>query len=174
VTQPDTAGQGGRILGRLVQDLIAQERASKASVEARAIGTITAAGSLVTILFALAALESSRAAYVLPAAARWLLLGALACLLVTSIAAIIVNIPTGQREIKAADLLARISDDDSWNSPADDVERALAKAQAGQLIRARHVNRGKARLLAYAILSEVLGVAFIGAAVSVILATPGQ
>ncbi|HSV65020.1 MAG TPA: hypothetical protein VLJ59_03805 [Mycobacteriales bacterium] len=163
---------GGQVLGRLVQDLVADERASKASVESRAAGLITAAGSLVTVLFAIAAFVTSRVGYVLPVPARWLLVGALTSLLAASVAAIVVNLPAGQHEIRADDLLGRIHRDEDWNAREDDVELALAKALAGQLVRARQVNRAKARLLAYAIFGEVSGIAFIGAAVSVILATP--
>lgn len=170
MAEPDASPtRGGQLLGRLAHDLLAEERTNKASLEARAIGVIATVGSLVTVLFALAALVTGRPGFVLPAAARCLLAGALAGLLTASVTAIFVNLPYGHLELKADDLLRRINSDDDWNAPAEEVEHAMARVLAVQLVSARHVSRLKARLLAYAVLAEVIGVTFIAAAISVIL-----
>jgi len=174
VVEAPGRSRGESVLAILVRDLVREERTGEASLEARAVGVITTAGTLVTVLFGLALLVTGRAGFVLPVGARGLLAGALASLVAASVAAIFVNLPTGHREINARDLLNRISSDDDWNAQRDDVERAVAKVLAVQLVAGREVNRRKARLLARAIFAEVAGVAFIGASVAVILATSAQ
>jgi uncharacterized integral membrane protein len=157
------------MLAVLVRDLVAEERTNRVSLESRAGSVITTAGALTTILFGLAALITDEAGVKLPTLSRWFLGASLVLLLAASVGAIFVSLPSGQREIKAEDLLQRIRSEDDWSASDDVVGRAIAKGFAVQLVSAREINRTKARLLISAIAAEVGGVAFIGAAVALIL-----
>ena len=82
-----------------VQDQLTEERGTKSALEARAIGVITSAGALVTLLFALAALVTKPQAYELPGAARLVLGITLIAFIASAVLAIIAARPETYQEV---------------------------------------------------------------------------
>lgn len=163
----------GVAYAELIGEQLEQERARKASIEARALSVITTSGGLVTLLFALGGLISGVEGYTLPELGRWLLLASLAAFVLAAIAAIVANFPLRYREVSIGGL-RRLTGAEWWTKPIAPGSRRAAEARVTLLGRARTTNAFKVRTLIAAMAIEVVAVVLIAAAVAVILwpATP--
>lgn len=158
----------GVAYAELIGEQLDQERARKASIEARGLSVITTSGALVTLLFALGSLISGVEGYKLPETGRWLLLGALAGFLLAAIAAIVANFPLRYREVSVPGL-RRLTQPEWWTKPVAPASRRAAEARLNVLQRARATNAFKVKALVLAMIIEVLAVVLVAAAVAVML-----
>lgn len=166
---PENAGQPGfDAYGAFINDELEIQDKRKASFEQRGLAVITTSGTLVTLLFALAALSTKQQqTFVLPEAAREWLLFALACFLLAAVAAVITNAPLKYEAVVAADIRARLKE--SPMRSADEAAKDIALTRLKALTDAKRKNGYKGWALVAAIGFEMLAVFFLAGAVSIIL-----
>ena len=153
---------------KVISDQLEEERATKTSLESRATSVITTSGTLTTLLFALAAVVTQKDSFDLPTPAKVLLVAATACFMGAVILALLVARPTNYKEMDEASLRA-IASAEALAASAVEAEPVIATAQVEIILGARSKNGGKANLLGYAVLVEVLATVLVGAAVVAIL-----
>lgn len=144
---------------KLIEKMLDDERASKASAQARGIAVITTSGTLVTLLLAFGALATRKSAtFTLPSTLKLPLTLASLLLVLAACVGLTINAPdTKATQLDLPNLheaLARL-----WNSPPEDVTCGIAMDQLDVLIDARRLNARRAWLLAIAIAIEILGIA---------------
>lgn len=150
----------GTSYGQLIADQLAQERARKASVEARGITVITTSSTLATLLFALTAGLTSAATFRLPGPARLPLVLALCAFGGAALLGLVTNVPLRYQEPTPRGL-AKLLAPNFWAAPPHIGQRRVAEAQVKTLTAARVANRLKVRLLLGAISCELLGTIFL-------------
>ena len=166
--EPPPLTGAGTAYGLLIADQLTEERDRKASLEARGITTVTAAGTLVTFLFALTAGLTAAPGFKLPAGADMPLLLALIAFVVTALFGLTTNMPLRYREPTARGL-AKLVDARFWVAPAEVGELRVAGAQVALIAAMRSANNLKVRLLILAIAAELLAIIFLFWAIAVIL-----
>jgi uncharacterized integral membrane protein len=149
-----------------LKEEIAAQAARKASFEAKGIAVITTSGTLVTLLFALAALSTKRAqTFELPKGARdWLFL-ALILFFAAAVAALVTNAPMWYQSANTNEVKPLIE-------TADTEEEALANVglvRVAVVDSAEKWNNIKGYVLLGAMVLEVLAVGCVALAVNVIL-----
>jgi len=151
-----------------VKDELAAEDARKSSFEQRGQVVITTAGTLVTLLLAVAALSTKQAAtFTLPDAARtWLLVG-LGFFFASAVAALFINFPRVYQVVPVEKIKERLN----RASPptADRAAKAIALTRLDAVESAKTQNTIKGRALAAALALEALAVGCLAVAVSMIL-----
>jgi hypothetical protein len=170
MTQPEQASvtDAGTAYGQLIADQLSEERNRKASLEARGVTTVTAAGTLVTLLFALTAGVTAAPGFKLPAGADVPLLLALIAFVIAAIFGLTTNLPLRYREPTARGL-AKLVDARFWAAPARIGELRVAELQVALIAAMRSANNLKVRLLIFAIAAELIAIIFLFWAVAVIL-----
>lgn len=162
---------GGEVYASFVERELEDQRASKASIEQRGIAVVTTSGILVTLLFGLAALVTESENFVVPEKSRpWLYL-ALLGFVVAAGAALITNLPRNLESArtygpKSLDRLIRLRWDDSPRA----AKRRIALTRLGLLHSYKKVNNFKGRVLIAAVIAEVVAVAAVAVAVTIVLA----
>jgi hypothetical protein len=169
-TRPEQASpaDAGTAYGAFIADQLTEERSRKASLEARGVTTVTAAGTLVTVLFALTAGLTAAPHFTLPAGARVPLLIALIAFVIAAVFGLTTNLPLRYREPTARGL-ARLIDARFWAAPAQIGERRVAEAQVALTAAMRSANNLKVRLLILAIAAELIAVICLSCAVAIIV-----
>jgi ABC-type long-subunit fatty acid transport system fused permease/ATPase subunit len=140
----------------LLTDQLADERARKASIEARGMAVITTAGTLVTITLGFVALAARDAKTVLAQAVVILLVASLVGLVAAAVMGLLVNLPARVPQVDAAYLLAGEDDQD-------------VAIRVELLTGLRALNRVRARLLFAALSVEVVALVVMAVAVTVAL-----
>jgi hypothetical protein len=176
-TGPDEPGESqdlpersaGGPLGDLVSDQLLEDREQRRYLEQKGTAVITTSGTLVTLLFGLAAIVTSSGSFVLTSLERNLLIASLSAFVIAAGGGIAVKWPRRYGEANAETLQTLTADLSIWSMPAYQGERATAAIRAQILARARWVNRRKAYLLVGALASEVVGVASAAVTVGLIL-----
>jgi hypothetical protein len=153
---------------KLVEDQLAEERSTKSSLEARAIGVITSAGALATLLFALAALVTQPLTYELPDAARVVLVATLAAFIAAAVLAILAARPGTYQEVTVESLRAAAAPG-AMAAPAEQGEAAIAAVLVDIIATARTKNARKATLLRRAVTVEAVAAVLLAVAVAIVL-----
>jgi hypothetical protein len=169
------AAAGNTVFADLLKEQLTQERARKATIEARGLAVITTAGGIVTILFALSALATkAEATFVLVEPARSLLTIASVVFVLAVLVALGTNAPLGYDEVTTEGLNDMASRD--WQDfDSAKSERMVARARADMIISGRNSSNIKAWFLIVAMILEVVAVIALAGAVATILlrASPG-
>lgn len=163
--RPETAGV---TYSELVAEQLTEERARKASLEARGLSVISTSGVLVTLLLGLSAVVSTTTDFELPQTAKLLLATAGALFVLAAVGGIAANFPAPYREIRVA-ALRRLTEERWWENQASPAQRRAAQARIDILGAARGVNAWKVRFLLAALILEVLAVLVLAAAAGVVL-----
>jgi hypothetical protein len=165
------ASVAGSAFGELIEEQLTQERARKASIEARGLAVITTAGGIITILFALSALATkAEATFVLTQPALFLLTLATVLFVLAVLVALGTNAPLGYNEVTVDGLRALVQKD-MWENPdVPQSERMVAKARADMIISGRHSSNLKAGFLIVAMALEVIAVVVLAVGVGFIFA----
>ena len=153
---------------KLVQDQLTEERATKSSLEARAIAVITSSGALATLIFGLAALVTKSATYELPQPARLVLGATLVAFLAAAVLAIVAARPGTYQEV-TIDSLRAAAGVQAMNAPAVQGEPAIASVLVDIIAAAREKNAEKARFLRTAVTAEAVAAVLLAVAVAIIL-----
>ncbi|MHB8380664.1 MAG: hypothetical protein ACYDB2_12275 [Acidimicrobiales bacterium] len=155
------ASTGPDIYTDFIKTLTDAEAARKTSIEAKGTGIITTSSALVTILFGLVAVVTSRTTFLLPVAAHGWMVSAILAFVVAAATAILINfpLPYGQTTITLDELR-------EWWGDTDAVaDAAVSGLRLQQLNAARRVNALKAGILAVACTAELAGIALLTVAV---------
>lgn len=153
---------------KLVQDQLTEERSTKSSVEARAIGVITSSGALATLIFALAALVTKPSAYVLPDLARLVLGATLVAFIGSAVLAIIAARPGAYQEMTVQSLRLAATRE-AMGSPAEEGESEIASKLVDIIEKAREENGRKVRFLRGAVTLEAVAAVLLAIAVAIVL-----
>lgn len=159
----------GAAYGAFIASELDDLRALKASLEQRALAVVTTSGILVTLLFGLASVVTSRKNYTLPAAARPALVAALAAFVVAAALALIVNFPFKYRASSAEDLERIRKDRDLWREADWISARRIAGTRIEMIASYKKRNKAKAFLLMTSIAVEVSAILALAIAVAIIV-----
>jgi hypothetical protein len=152
-----------------IKALTEEQEARKEKLEARGVAVVTVSGTLVTLLFGLAALATrATSTYTLPNVARDLLYVALILFGVSAVLAILTNIPILYEDVDPQDVLLATSDD-YWQDSEADAEQRIAVTRANNLIWNSKANTLKAVILVSAVVVQIAAVVFVALAVAEVL-----
>lgn len=149
-----------------LKDEIAAQDARKASFESKGIAVITTSGTLVTLLFALAALSTKHeATFDLPKDARHWLVWALVFFFAAAVAALVTNVPGWYQSVDVADVKPLLEGGDT----EEEALEAVGLVQVAVVASAEKWNNRKGYVLLLAMALEVVAVGCVALAVSKIL-----
>jgi beta-lactamase class A len=153
----------GDVYAPLIEAMLAEEGARKASMEQRAISVITTSGALVSLLVALAAfLLGKNTTFHANTPSKYTLVGAVVLFVAAAILALLVNDPAAYRSFGPNDVKLMLA---TWSSDAETARKQISTAQNDFAELAIQKNNRKARLLQAAVVCEVLGVCAVALAV---------
>jgi hypothetical protein len=159
--------------GQVVDDQLEEERRRKASLEQRGTFVITTAGTLVSLLFGLAAVATSRGSFVVPAEARVLLTAAVCLFALAALGGLAANVPLRYPNADPQDLRRLITGefwtDGVWVRPPFAAMRRTSELRVDLIQGCRRMNRIKAYAVVSALVAEVMAVGALSAAIGVIL-----
>lgn len=159
---------GYAVYGEFVKDALEVQDKRKASFEQRGLAVITTSGTLVTLLFALAALSTKEAdTFVLPHTAKVWLSIALALFFVSALCALLTNSPLIYQAVPAERIRERLREGRPRDAGA--AAKDVAFTRLDELESAKAMNAIKGWSLAAAMTLEALAVGCVAIAVSVIL-----
>lgn len=164
-TDPPAAGE---VASAFIAEELGAERERKGSLETRGFAVIRSSGTLVTLLFGLAALVTKSSDFVLSDSAQWLLAGAGLLFVLAGALGIACNSPALYYQVDAASLAVFVTPE-VWTEHGTDASRELTAARLAELADARDRNEQKAKLLAVAMALQVAAVLVTAAATTVIL-----
>jgi hypothetical protein len=172
LTAEDATGEGpstgASVYADFVKDEVEAQDKRKASFEQRGLAVITTSGTIVTLLFALAALSTKQAdTFELPSTARTWLTIALVLFFLSALAALLTNAPFVYQAVPAEKIRERLRE-----RPVRSPEAALrdvAHSRIDALQSAKRLNGLKGWILTAAMFFEALGVGCVAVAIGVIL-----
>ncbi len=167
--QPATGLEPGfAAYGELLKDELEAQEKRKASFEQRGLAVITTSGTLVTLLFALAALSTKENdTFVLPANARTWLSAGLTLFVLAAILAVLTNVPLRYQAVTADGVKKRLNE-----SPVRDATEAakdIALTRVKVLRDAKRKNGLKGLVLVCAMILEVAATFCVARAIAIIL-----
>lgn len=163
------AGSGYNVYGEYIKGELEIQDKRKASFEQRALAVITTSGTLVTLLFALAALSTKEAdTFTLPNAATWFLALGLVLFFASALGALRTNAPVEYQAVTTDDIRERLRED-RYTESARVAIRDVAFTRLKELESAKEVNEQKGRWLQRAMACEALGVGCVGIAILIII-----
>jgi hypothetical protein len=156
------------VYAAFIKDELEVQDRRKASFEQRGLAVITTSGTLVTLLFALAALSTKQAAtFTLPGAAKTWLSVALVLFFGSAIAALVSNAPLIYQAVPASKIRERLRERPPRG--ADAAARDVAFTRLDALESAKKNNSIKGWALAVAMTCEALAVGCVAVAIWLIL-----
>jgi hypothetical protein len=166
----DTAGSA--VYSGLLNQLLAEEEATKNSLEQRSLAIISSAGALIAILLGLVGLIYQTNQLAAPMLARWLLLFSVATFVIAGILGVLANNPMAY-EVFGQDALDRMVEKQYWDGPPEIGTWRVARLRVRLIEKARKQNARKARYLRWAIRAGGFGVVLAGLSViSLLLSRP--
>jgi hypothetical protein len=142
-------------LGTLIATDVARGEADFQNVRGRALSVVSVAGGLVTLVTGFLAVAAGSNKNFLPSSARWSVLAALLAYILSTISALIVNLP-GRVTVASAENLRRLAEE-NWND--EDWDRQVAILLAEYLVSLRRSNAWSIRWVTAAIAFEITGIA---------------
>lgn len=159
---------GYELLQTLISDQLAEERARKQSLEQRGLAVITSSGTMVTLLFALAALVTNDDDFVISGSSKFLLAGAATSFSVAAVLAIFIQKPLLYQE-PGIRWLRTVTSASVWDTvSATTASRRAAEARVNSIESFRQKNLQKVRLLTAALSFEAAAIAFVVGTVATI------
>ena len=162
------ADKGGRaIYADYIREQLAGQEARKTSLEQRGLSVVTTSGALVTLLFGLTTLAVERESFTLPGASRALLVGALVFFVVAAVAAIVTNMPLFYEGVTPNALRSAVKE--RWDDSEAVATQMTSLTRIKVLESSRRRNNIKAIALFAGMVSEIVAVALVGAAVTFVV-----
>ena len=177
--------EGYVVYSGLIDAELERAEARKASIEQRGLAVITTAATLVTLLFALAAVVTGATEFVLPSSARHRLDQALISLFVAGVAALGTNFPLIYKGVRPYNRNAKVRKwklpdkkskrglewlvREKWGESSRIASRRTAVTRLALLQSAKRLNNIKGWFLFAAVCAEVVGLVFVALAVRIIL-----
>ena len=159
----------GEVASKFITDELATEQTKKSSLEARGISIITTSGTLVTLLFALAAVVTKATNYKLPPSAAWVLIVAGVLFVLAAAFGMFANSPIPYNRVEPSSL-TELVDVAEWPQDGAEADRQLTHARLEELTDARARNEFKAWLVVFGLSAEVLALVLTLVAIAVVLA----
>jgi len=167
-TQPaKLAESGGPLYLEYVKTVLERERERSASLQQRGIAVITTSGTLVTLLFGLTTLSTKAESFVLPEMAKPWLRFAMLFFLIAACVGIVTNMTGGIGPIDWDKYLKEASG--AWGEQADVVAPKVTGAYIEIVRISLRINRSRSYILTFAFVTEVLAIACVAQALSVVL-----
>jgi nitrate reductase NapE component len=164
---PDTSAGGRAVYADYIREQLAGQEARKTSLEQRGLSVVTTSGALVTLLFGLTTLAVERESFTLPAASRALLVVAIVFFVVAAVAAIVTNMPLSYEGVTAGALRGAVRE--RWGDSEEAATQMTSLTRIKVLESARRRNNVKAIALFAGMVSEIVAVALVGAAVAFVV-----
>lgn len=165
--ESDDSLSGIEAYGNFIKDELEAQDKRKTSFEQRGLAVITTSGTLVTVLFALAALSTRSDTFVLTGAARDWLVRSLLFFVLAAVAAVITNIPVKYEAVTAEGIRKRLGEKPIRNADAAASDIALTRLNA--LENAKKKNGFKGWILVAGMVLEVVAVGCVAIAISLVL-----
>ncbi|MFL5924558.1 MAG: hypothetical protein ACJ743_09985 [Gaiellaceae bacterium] len=157
----------GEAYAVFIEKELADQRASKTSMEQRCIAVVSTSGVLVTLLFGFAAIARKSSEFQVPDSARLWFYLALGSFVIAAVAGLVGNSPRKYRGAKSAALEHLLRE--KWSDPPRVARRRVARTHVVIYHSYRRVNRFKAFVLTAAITSEVVAVLFLAVAIGLVI-----
>jgi hypothetical protein len=152
------------VYGEYLKDELARQETRKSSFEQRGLAVVTTAGTLVTLLFGLAALSTTAAKTDQLASTEKVFLAiALGLFVVSAVLALATNFPLKYEGPEPSDIATHLDTEPEEN--ATTALREVAFAQVNILAVAQEKNTLKGKLLFWAMVVEVAAVTCVGIAI---------
>jgi uncharacterized membrane protein len=159
--------RGSSVYAAYIESQVRDQEALKGSIEQRGVAVITTCGTLVSLLFGLAAVLTGVEKYELPSAAEPWLYAALIAFVLAAITAIVTNLPLFYIGVRVEELRGAVKN--RWSESPEDAKQRVAATQVKVLARAKKLNKVKGIFLMAAIVAEVFAVVFLALAIRAIL-----
>jgi hypothetical protein len=156
------------VYGEYLKDELARQDARKASFEQRGIAVVTTAGTLVTLLFGLAALSKTTTSQLGHEETVWLGIG-LVLFVACAGFALATNFPAGYQSVDAPGFAALV--DANPENASNDAEFAVADVRLDILDTAQKKNSRKGSILFVALILELVAVFCVGVAIFEVVVT---
>ena len=150
------------VFGEYLKDELARQDARKSSFEQRGIAVVTTAGTLVTLLFGLAAFSTATGAHVGHEERIWLAV-ALVLFLLCAGFALAPSFPVAYQSIDVPGFLPILNAQPEYDEP--DAAHAVAELRAEIVASSQKKTSFKGTLLFAALLLELLAIACVGVAI---------
>jgi hypothetical protein len=165
-----TGERPGRVVyEEFIQEQLETEEKRKTSLESRGLSVVTTSGALVTLLFAIAAIETTREGFVLPADSRPLLISAGVFFIVAAVLALLTNLPLPYSNARPEELQLAIRK--MWDDAEREATQMTSATRVAFLKRAQFINQLKGYVLLLALVAEVTAVGLLFWTVARILST---
>ena len=165
---PEPDRFAGQAFAAHVDAQLAEERATKTSLEARGTALITSSSAFVTLLAAGFALAYGKNPAGVPILSRWCVMLATVALMVAAVAGVLANKPSSYTETDIMDM--RVWVDDYWTHEFVKASQQTARCQLDTLETARGKNADKAGVVKVGSWAQVVAVALLVGAVGGLLA----
>ncbi len=168
LAEAPSAKTGYEQYGEFIKDELEAQEKRKASFEQRGLAVITTSGTLVTLLFALAAFSTKEAAtFTLPGTAKAWLSIALLLFFLSALGALLSNAPLIYQAVPVPRIRERLREEPPRDTDAAAKDVAFSRLDA--LESAKKLNGIKGWALAAAMLCEALAVGCVAVAISIVL-----
>jgi hypothetical protein len=166
----DTSATGtvGEVYNELIAEHLERQAKRKASIEQRGLAVISTSGALVTLQFALVAVITDQDSFSLTGPERTVLGLSLLAFVAAAVLGLLTNITRSYAYVSTRQL-EELTRPTSWQGSRSEAQRRIARVRVRMLRSARTNNGAKAKLLRYAIATEVAAVAFLAVCVALIL-----
>jgi hypothetical protein len=158
----------GDLYGELIREHFEHQADRKTSLEQRGLAVISTSAALVTLQFALVALVVDRQTLALSGLERAALGASLALFVSAAVLGLLTNMTRSYTYVSTRQL-DNLTKKDRWEASPVQARRRIARARVRMLRAARARNRTKAKLLRYAIVSEVAAVAALAICIALIM-----
>jgi hypothetical protein len=153
----------------LIDEQLAEERATKNGLEQRGLAVITTSGILATLVFGVAAFATQTQKFTLHEPEQGLLAAALVCFVAAAAAALMAVQPRSYAEAKIEKLKERVSPEEWFRKDVLEAYRRDALLNVRIIEVSRQANGCKARWLTGAIILEVVAVGSVALVVGLVL-----
>jgi predicted lysophospholipase L1 biosynthesis ABC-type transport system permease subunit len=143
-------------LGDLIKAEVSRAESDFQAFRARAISVVAVAGGLVALVTGFLSVAAGSSKDILPSDGRWPLVLAVACFVLSTICALVINLPKAVDQADTEALRTFVDanwDDDGW-------DQSVARLLVNYLSSLREANVKAARWLVGAVGLEILGIAF--------------
>lgn len=161
------AERGSTVYASYIGEQLAEQDTRKQSIEQRGVAVITTSGTLVSLLFGLGAVLTGVDEYELPHGAEPWLYASMIAFVLAAVGGIVTNLPLLYIGVSPDDLKDAV--ENLWDDAPNIAEQRIAATQVKVLAKARTLNDLKGYFLLAAVGAEVVAVAFLASALSVIL-----
>ena len=159
---------GRTLYAAYIKDQLDAQEGRKSSLEQRGLAVITTAGALVTLLFGLTALSTTReATFDIPGTASTFLTVALVFFVLAALSALLTNLPRSYQGVTVDALRDAVKD--RWDDTEAVASKMVALTQLKVLASAKEVNTQKGYFLIAGMVFEIIAVALVGVAMGIVI-----